>query len=429
MAEKAWVVAVSMGYGHERAAFHLRHLARFHRVMNADDYQGMPAADRLLWRETRRVYEFISRFKKVPLLGDVVFSFMDRTMAIRDFYPKEQEVETAGFHVRAVWALMEKKNWGRHFVKKLAEKPLPVIATYPIPLFMAEYFNYPGELVAVVTDADATRAWAPLVPKKTRIRYAATTERAAGRLAQYGVPERNISLTGFPLPESFSGQDGLLALKEDLRRRLVRLDPSRKYLARYSDVARRYLGRVPEIPGKKEPPAVIFAIGGAGAQEDIASGLLEYLEPLLRSGQIVLRVSAGTHARAADRLRKKAEDMKYERFQVEVLYEEREQEYFKSFDLAVEKSDILWTKPSELSFYAGLGIPLLLTPPIGSQEVRNQEWLLATGSAVAQLDIRYAAEWFKDFLDAGVFAECAMQGFIEMEKQGTRNIERLLRAL
>ena len=140
-------------------------------------------------------------------------------------------------------------------------------------------------------------------------------------------------------------------------------------------------------------------------------------------------IIGGTRESAALRLRKKAEGMGYSTEQVAVLYEKQKQGYFAAFDRLMRKADIVWTKPSELSFYAGLGIPLLLASPVGSQEVKNQEWLLRTGAAVSQLDIRYAAEWLRDFLDTGVFAECAMQGFVEIEKQGARNIERFLRAL
>ena len=89
-------------------------------------------------------------------------------------------------------------------------------------------------------------------------------------------------------------------------------------------------------------------------------------------------------------------------------------------------TDILWTKPSELSFYAALGIPLLLAPPIGSQEVQNSKWLVRLGSAIPQLKVEYANEWIPDFLDQGLFAEAAMQGFVEMERNGANNIANII---
>ncbi len=48
-------------------------------------------------------------------------------------------------------------------------------------------------------------------------------------------------------------------------------------------------------------------------------------------------------------------------------------------------TDILWTKPSELSFYTALGLPIIMTPPLGSQEEFNRKWLLTIASGTDQL--------------------------------------------
>ena len=39
---------------------------------------------------------------------------------------------------------------------------------------------------------------------------------------------------------------------------------------------------------------------------------------------------------------------------------------------------MLWTKPSEMTFYAALGIPLILAPPLGAHERYNRRWALET---------------------------------------------------
>jgi hypothetical protein len=78
-------------------------------------------------------------------------------------------------------------------------------------------------------------------------------------------------------------------------------------------------------------------------------------------------------------------------------------------------ADVLWTKPSELSFYCALGLPIVMAPPVGAQEKANQEWLLRLGAATAQDDPADAHEWFFDLLDTGWFAEAAMEGFVEGE--------------
>jgi hypothetical protein len=101
-------------------------------------------------------------------------------------------------------------------------------------------------------------------------------------------------------------------------------------------------------------------------------------------------------------------------------------EYFKTFNEALRETDVLWTKPSELSFYAGLGIPIIMAPTIGSQEDFNKKWLLHTGAGVCQENPRYAEQWFYDSLNSGDLAEVAMQGFMEIEKMGAYNIEKII---
>ena len=87
---------------------------------------------------------------------------------------------------------------------------------------------------------------------------------------------------------------------------------------------------------------------------------------------------------------------------------------------------MLWTKPSELSFYCALGIPIIIAPPIGSQEEFNMRWLVNLGAGVKQEEVKYVAEWFEDSINTGWFAEAAAQGFLEAPKLGTYNIEKIL---
>jgi len=422
--KKAWVVAVDMGYGHQRAAFALRCIALKGKVIAANDYPGIPGLDRTIWQETRRVYEFISKFKKVPVLGDLVFSLMDKVQEIKPFYPKERPLEPPGLQLKTIYGLIEKRDWGRHLIEKLDEHPLPLVATFPVPAFMAEHWGYRDDIYLLVTDSDAARAWVPFFPKESKIHYLAPSQLVAERLVQYGVRKENITHTGFPLPEEFTSAAGFMKTKEDLRRRLIRLDPKRKYLTRYADVVRRYLGSVPTKPDGAV--VITFAVGGAGAQQTLGQQIIFHLAPLLKKGKLKLCMVAATHEDAAAKFRKTAKEQKLSEQEVEVVFCKSKEEYFSRFTEVLHATDILWTKPSELSFYAALGIPLLLAPPIGSQEVQNQKWLARLGSAIPQLKVEHANEWIPDFLDQGLFAEAAMQGFVEMERNGTKNIANVI---
>jgi hypothetical protein len=92
----------------------------------------------------------------------------------------------------------------------------------------------------------------------------------------------------------------------------------------------------------------------------------------------------------------------------------------------LKNTDILWTKPSELSFYSALGIPIIIAPPIGSQEDFNKKWLLHMGAGILEENPKYASQWIFDSLNGGRFAEAAMQGFIKEEKLGAFNIQKII---
>jgi len=92
----------------------------------------------------------------------------------------------------------------------------------------------------------------------------------------------------------------------------------------------------------------------------------------------------------------------------------------------LRKTDILWTKPSELSFYSALGIPIIAAPPLGSQERANLRWLLKSGYGTFQENPKYTREWLFDWLEKGYLAEAAFEAFLEGEREGTFEIERII---
>jgi uncharacterized Fe-S cluster-containing radical SAM superfamily enzyme len=85
--KEAWVVAVDMGYGHQRSAYPLRHLAPQGKVLNANSYEGIPQKDRKIWEASKRFYDFISTFRRVPVIGKLAFAIFDRSQRILSFYP------------------------------------------------------------------------------------------------------------------------------------------------------------------------------------------------------------------------------------------------------------------------------------------------------------------------------------------------------
>ena len=85
--KKAWIVAVDMGYGHQRTAYPLRFLSPNSRVINANNYEGINKKDKRLWYMGRNSYEFISRFRRVPFIGEKAWSMFDYFQKIMGYYP------------------------------------------------------------------------------------------------------------------------------------------------------------------------------------------------------------------------------------------------------------------------------------------------------------------------------------------------------
>ena len=421
---KAWVVAVDMGYGHQRAALPFRDIAQGGEIVTANDYKGILESDKNIWRDSQRFYEVISRFKKFPVLGDFVFTIFDKFQEIREFYPSNETINAPTLQLKQVYRLFEKKCWGEDFISELSKNRLPLVTTFFIPAYMAEYWGYRGPIYLIIPDTDISRAWAPLQPKKSKIIYCASTKRAAARLERYGVKKDHIKVTGFPFPREFT-KGNAAGAKKDLKRRLEVLDPNRRYLEQYGKTVEQYLGKQSPAfsrskPGFTRRVSLAFAIGGAGAQADIAEDVMESVKPLLRDGILELHIIAGIHTKLAEDLKKKAGS------HIFVHSSKNKKRYFEDFAKILRTTDILWTKPSELVFYAGLGVPLILAPPVGSQEVSNRKWLLDIGAGIDQGKPNLTHQWLPDLLKEGTLAEAAMQGFIEIPKDGAENIKKLV---
>jgi hypothetical protein len=415
---KAYIISVSMGYGHQRTAFSLRHLGE---VINANDYDGIPEKDRRMWNQLKSGYELISRIKGIPIAGDIAFSLFDLFQRVPKFYPK-RDLSKPSLALR-LYSYMMRRGFGKDLISRLKEEPLPIISTFFVPAFMAEHFEYPEEIYCVICDADISRTWAPLRPKSSKIKYFAPNQRVVERLKLYGVREENIFLTGYPLPVENIGSERMEILKEDMRNRLVNLDPRGKYMEKYYDLVFDKLGNLPER--SDHPLTILFSVGGAGAQKEIGAAILKKLCPMIRRGEIRVILSAGIRRWVMEYFLNCIKKLKLEDLMgnyIDIIYEERIEDYFEKFNSALRKTDILWTKPSELSFYSALGIPIIASPPIGSHEESNLRWLVKSGYGVPQGDLRYIDQWLFDWLDNGYLAEMAMKGFVEVEKLGVLRI-------
>ncbi len=424
---KAWVIAADMGYGHERAAYALKHLAWGSEVLIANRYPGIPQNERGHWQRLRRVYETVSRIKALPVVGDTLFDVMDHFQQIEPFYPR-RDLSGTNMQLKETYRLIH-QGLGKHLIDRLRHRPLPLISTFFQAAFAAEEHEYPGDIYCVICDADCSRTWAPLTPRYSRIKYLAPTGRIVERLKLYGIKPENIYLTGFPLPKELIGGAQAPTLKRDLARRLKNLDPRGIFTKKYSRTIAAHLGARWRNVNHAHPLTVTFSVGGAGAQKAIGVQIMESLHDKITQGKVRLNLVAGTHHDAARSYLEAVRDLKLQKYigrTLNVIHGETRLDYFRTFSELLHTTDILWTKPSELSFYCGLGIPIIMAPPIGSQEQFNRLWLKTVGGGLSQNDARYTNEWLFDWVNSGGLARIAWSGFIEAPTHGTYRIESII---
>ena len=422
---RAWVVSADMGLGHQRAAHPLSHLAEGG-ILVAGSPETTDPREARLWRRITWSYEVLSRTKAIPLAGRVLYGALEKLLKIPPFYPL-RDLSHASFNNYIVDYLI-RRGLGRSLVARLRARPLPLISTFYAPALVADQAGL-DPVYSVICDADLSRVWVASKVAESRIRYLAPCGRVMRRLRQYGVPDERIFITGFPLPRENIGGPGMETLKADLLARLGRLDPRGRFSAAYGSVVEDLLGARPVPSVGAAPITVAYAVGGAGAQVEIGLQLATSLKPAIQEGRFRLILIAGVNRSVERAFRQHLARIGLESAVgdgVIVVREDTRSAYFDRFNAWMRVTDILWTKPSELSFYSGLGIPIVMAPPIGPQEDKNQRWLLEKSCAFVQDPPNLALEWLTDLIEDGMFAERAMDGFIKNRRLGVYKIEEVL---
>jgi len=423
--QKAWVISVDMGYGHQRAAFPLKDIAQ-ERIITANSDRIISRKEIRSWVTSQDFYELVSRVKSVPLIGKTIFRVYDHLQTISPFYPF-RDLSKPNLSVLFVKGRIQ-RGFCKSLIDYVATEPLPFIGTHFIPVLAAHYSGL-KDLYCVVTDTDINRIWAPEVPAKSEITYLAPCRHVVTRLKQYGVPAERIVQTGFPLPKENLGGRDLPTLKKDLAERILNLDPRGEFRTKYGDHVEHRLAPYRVRDRSSRPLTITFAVGGAGAQTEIGMTIVQALRERILRGEINVNLAAGTRLEVMTFFRQELAKMGLELKvggPVRVLFALDKGSYFARFNEALRTTDILWTKPSELSFFTALGLPVISAPPIGAQELSNREWLEHIGSGINQEDIRYLSDWFFYILESGRFAEAAWQGFLEAPNLGTYIIEDLV---
>jgi hypothetical protein len=173
----------------------------------------------------------------------------------------------------------------------------------------------------------------------------------------------------------------------------------------------------------------MFAVGGAGAQAELVDEFLPSLRPLIEQGRLHLQLVAGTrpevHQTFVDAIMKNGLEGLLGR-DVSIIYGDDFKAYYDVMNQALANTDVLWTKPSELSFYPALGIACMLSRPLGAHERYNRRWLREQGVGLKHRRLDHARGWFEEWLEDGTLAAAAWSGFLRLPKHGTERIAQLV---
>lgn len=429
--KKSWVVSVLMGLGHLRPAYNLRDIA-FHNVIIYGDKKSTPPKEYKIWKRIQKAYYFLSKARKIPIIGQYLMASMLRIQKIAHYYPIK-DLSQPNFVVEYLESLITKKGFCSPLIEKIRSADIPVISTFYVTAIAVDKLaknikdNY-----LLICDTDFNRVWVPKKPRASRIKYLVPCTQSKKRLLSYGVPEKNIFMTGFPLPkENIGTKKQLEIIREDLFKRLLRLDPANKFFSFHQKSVLYLLGK-DSIPNDRQDCFTLTcAIGGSGAQVEMIETILRSLKDKIVQGKIKVNISAGIQKPVFEQILGYINVLKLNPYRdkgVSIIYDRNVWRQLDKFNQALRKTDVLWTKPSELSFYCALGIPILLAPSIGPHEELNRRWLDEIHAGVEPTDsLEYIHEWLFDLRENGRLAEAAWDGFLKSRKLGTYKIEELIR--
>jgi hypothetical protein len=411
------LVSIDMGYGHMRPAHALADRLGVE-ILEADRPPLADDEEQRLWRVTRDFYEGATRASQWPVIGAPLRLFLDAVTEIPSLYPN-RDLSKPTAAVRGL-SHMIKRGIGRGLVERLRGSEAPLLTTFYTPAVIADG-RVENEIYCVVTDADINRVWASANSRHTRIRYLVPSARAWRRLRSYGVPESRIDFTGFPLPHELLGGRDLPVLRRNVAARLARLDPRGRFRKEAANEIEHFLGALPsEEEGR--PPLLTFAVGGTGTQNELVERFLPSLARPLNTGRLRLALVAGVRAELVERFRDWLDRADVAEETVEILYGEDFPTYVKAFNQLLARTDILWTKPSEMTFFGALGLPLVFTWPVGMHERYNRRWAIENGAGLKQHDPRFVGDWISDWLNDGTLAAACWSGFQRLPKFGLYRI-------
>jgi hypothetical protein len=413
------IVAVEMGYGHLRAAYTLAESFGTE-VIRMDMPPVAGPVETVVWRAAMKLYNTLSQACDWPVAGAAARQILGSITEIVPFRPHVTK-EPASLTTRLMDGLTGTVI-GRRFRAMASGSERPILATFPAAALAAR--RAPGSRVfCLATDTDLNRAWAPADAAQAGIDYLVPVQRVAERLRSFGVPDRRVHITGFPLPAKLVAQ-----AQSALARRLHRLDPAATF-RQQAHIDAAALCSHPPQPLLGRAITMTIAIGGAGAQTRQVGQILSSLRGRIMAEKLSLTLVAGMRSDVAGILGAMVRSAGLAPRignGIDILFAADPKDYFRRFEDCLAGTDLLWTKPSELVFYAALGLPLLLAPPVGGQEHANRDWLLFNEAALDAGDPAALDRRLTDLLATGELCRVACNAYSRFDRNGSDRILELV---
>lgn len=189
---------------------------------------------------------------------------------------------------------------------------------------------------------------------------------------------------------------------------------------------------------EKQPMRFLLTIGGAGAQREIFAGIIRYLLPLIKEKKAMLYINVGDYRNVWDQLCKEISGL--QKLSVEHFDHWQETQAFaqKALDepifgihafyhqnifqavyctnLLMRSTDVLVTKPSELTFYP---IPKLFIHRIGGHEKWGAIHSAEMGDGTLECeDLPHVIQMLELFLNDSSFLQEMCQNIMRNKKMG-----------
>lgn len=382
------LATAEMGYGHLRALYPFTEIPEYRLVILGQSDNSKPF-ERRVWRIALRMYESVSRFKNFPVIGWILFSLMNGFLRI----PPRNKHLKSNRRSFPFWLLEQFIKMGlcEGVMMELKKSRSSLLTSFYAPVIAmsgTEGIN----VYCQICDADLSRVWVARHPKSVNTRYFAPCKSAVIRLRQYGVRPQMIYLTGFPFPHKLVGGMDEEIAKQNYFKRINLLDD-------------------PKRNSQEKPLEIAYVVGGAGALSEVGFRLADGLSAEILNGKVILYLVAGIKRDVIEEYMEYKEKFFPNCNNIQIIGDHGLAGYFNLFVDLISHVHVLWTKPSEIVFYSALGIPIIMTKPIGAQEEANREWVIDSRAGMDQSFSQNLGYWLLTQFHSGNLGRMAHAGW------------------